>query len=91
MGYRRAKPLAEIPDTFENLPEGERVRIASAHPKPGWNATITIDIGGRWYEIEKEETGMPPRACIYLLRPAPLGKILRKYEQYMPPVSEDIT
>lgn len=85
MRHSRAKPLAEIADTFENLPDGERIRIASAHPKPAWNATITIDIGGQWYEVEKEEIGMPPRVYIYFLRPAPAGKILRKYEQYIPP------
>ncbi|HXB20774.1 MAG TPA: hypothetical protein VNV88_05285 [Candidatus Solibacter sp.] len=86
MSHRRAEAPTEIPDTFENLQDGERIRIASAHPKSGWNTTITIDIGGQWYEIEKEEIGTPPRAYIYLLRPAPAGKILRKYEQYMPPV-----
>jgi hypothetical protein len=86
-GYRRARPQAVIEDTFENLPDGGRVKIASAYPKPGWNATITIDIDGQWYEVEKEESGMPPRAYIYLLHPAPAGKVLRKYERYVPPVA----
>jgi hypothetical protein len=85
--YRRARPQAIIEDTFENLPDGERVQIASAHPKPGWNATITIDIDGQWYEVEKEESGTPPRAYIYLLRPAPAGKVLRKYERYILPAA----
>jgi hypothetical protein len=89
-GYRRAKPQVVIEDTFENLPDGERVKIASAHPKSGWNATITIEIDGRWYEVEKEEIGMQPRTYIYLLRPAPMGKILRKYERYMLPAAESI-
>jgi hypothetical protein len=89
-GYRRAKPQAVIEDTFENLPDGERVRIASAYPKTGWNATITIDIHGQWYEVEREESGMPPRAYIYLLRPAPAGKILRKYESYIVPATGSI-
>ena len=90
MGYRPTRPQAIIEDTFENLPDGERVQIASAHPKPEWNAMITIDIDGQWYEVEKEEKGMPPRAYIYLLRPAPGGKILRKYERYERPTAESI-
>jgi hypothetical protein len=83
--YRPGKPQAVIEDAFENLPVGERVKIASAHPKPGWNATITIDIDGQWYEVEKEDRGLPPRSHIYLLRPAPPSKILRKYERYILP------
>jgi hypothetical protein len=83
--YRRAKPKAVIEDSFESLPDGERVQIASAHPKLGWNATITVDIDGLWYEVEKEESGMPPRAHVYILRPAPASKILRKYERYIVP------
>ncbi|HET9282001.1 MAG TPA: hypothetical protein VFR24_08575 [Candidatus Angelobacter sp.] len=70
-----------VPDTVENLPDG-RVRIASANAKSNWNASITIGIQGQWFEVEGEEQGTPPRVYVYLLRPAPPGKILRGYEEY---------
>lgn len=85
MGYLRTKPQVVIEDRFERLQDGVRLMISSAHPKTGWNASITIDIDGQWYEIEKEEVGSPPLAHMYLLRPAPQGKVLRGYERYVPP------
>jgi hypothetical protein len=84
-GHRRPAPAPQIADTFEMLLDGDRLRIASAQPKTTWNSTITIDIGGQWYEVENAENGMPPREHVYILRPAPMGKILRKYEEYIPP------
>lgn len=89
--YLDTKPQAVIQDRFEHLEDGERVLISSAHPKTGWNASITIDIDGQWYEIEKEEIGNLPLAHTYLLRPAPPGKVLRGYERYVPPPTEKIT
>lgn len=77
---RRQSVLLPV-DLLENLPEG-RIRIASAGAKAGWNANITIGLNGQWFEIEREESGVPPRAFIYILRPAPPGKILRRYEEY---------
>lgn len=70
-----------LPDRFEVLPE-QRLRISSALPKAGWNGSITISIDDHWYEIESEETGSAPHPYIYLLRPTPPGKILRRLEQY---------
>ena len=77
---RRQSVLLPV-DLLENLPEG-RIRIASAGTKAGWNTSTTIGLNGQWFEIEREESGMPPRAFIYILRPAPPGKILRRYEVY---------
>ena len=68
-------------DTVERLPDG-RFRISTAVDKPHWNASITIGIGGRWYELEKTEQGKPPRDYAYVLRPAHAGKILRGFEAY---------
>ena len=81
---RKIAPLAAIPDSFESLADGNRVRIASALAKPNWTASLTIGVHGEWYEVEREETGTPPRAYVYVLRRAPVGKILRAYEEYSP-------
>ena len=71
------------PDLVEWL-EDERIRIARPLPKSEWNSSITIGIGGKWYEVEKEQRDVPPYSYIYVLRPAPAGKILRGYEEYHP-------
>ncbi len=70
-----------VPDSLENLPDG-RIRIASARAKTNWNASITIGLGGAWFEVESTEHGASPRIYVYCLRPAPQGKILRGYEEY---------
>jgi hypothetical protein len=75
----RAAPL--VADFLEHLPEG-RVRIASAEEKAQWNASLTIGLGGQWFEVEREETGISPRSFVYILRPVLPGKILRRYEEY---------
>lgn len=69
------------PDAVEVLP-GQRLRIASARQKTRWNASITIGIGGKWYEVEAEQPGAGLRCFIYILRRAPPSKILRGYEEY---------
>jgi len=76
--------LVSLPDSMEVLPGGERLRIAAALPKPGWNASLTVGIQGEWYELETEEEGQAPRVFVYILRRAPIGKILRGYEEYNP-------
>ena len=77
---RRQSMLLPV-DLLENLPEG-RIRIASAGTKAGWNTSTTIGLNGQWFEVEREETDAAPRAFIYILRPVPPGKILRRYEEY---------
>ncbi len=83
---RALQPLAAIPDSFEVLPDGERLRIAASLAKPRWNASLTIGIDGEWYEVEREERGSSPRPYVYVLRRAPIGKALRGYEEYDPAV-----
>ena len=75
---RQGPPMA---DTMERLPD-RRIRIASARPMPGWNSSITIGIDGQWFEVEHEEHAQLPRPYVYVLRPAPPGKILRGYQEY---------
>lgn len=79
---RKKQEEPPVPDTLENLYDG-CLRIASARAKANWNATITISVDGQWFEVEcVEATGASPRIHVYYLRPAPLGKILRGYEEY---------
>ena len=77
--HRTATP--PVADLLEHLPEG-RVRIASAEAKAQWNASLTIGLDGQWFEVEREETGNSLRPFVYILRPVPPGKILRRYEEY---------
>ncbi len=79
---RRRRHEAAIPDSLEILGGGERLRIATARIKSRWNANVTIGIEGVCYEVEREERAIPPRAYVYILRRAPIGKALRGYEEY---------
>jgi hypothetical protein len=77
---RRHGP-APIADIADRLPDG-RIRISCASRKAGWNSSITVGIGGQWFEVESEEQAPPPRAFVYVLRPASPGKVLRGYQEY---------
>jgi hypothetical protein len=79
LAHRRdAPPVADIAD---RLADG-RIRISSASRKTGWNSSITVGIGGQWFEVESEEQAPPPRTFMYVLRPASPGKVLRGYQEY---------
>jgi len=78
---KRRRQGPAVADAVEWLPN-DRIRIASASAKAGWTSSITIGIDGKWFEIEREEHSQPPRSCVYVLRPAPPGKILRGYQEY---------
>lgn len=69
------------PDTVEFLAEG-RVRIASAHRRENWNASVNIGISGQFHEIEHKEPAMPGRPFVFVLKPAGAGRALRGYEEY---------
>ncbi|HEX7288877.1 MAG TPA: hypothetical protein VF532_22020 [Candidatus Angelobacter sp.] len=69
------------PDTVEFLAQG-RVRIASAHRRESWNASVTIGISGQFHEIEHKEPAMPGRPFVFVLKPAGAGRALRGYEEY---------
>ena len=76
---RRGAPA--VPDIAERLADG-RIRIFSAGQKAGWNSSVTIGIGGQWFELESEAQAPLPRAFTYVLRPASPGKVLRGYQEY---------
>lgn len=76
---RRSGP--PVADAMQKLADG-RIRIATAILKTGWNSSVTIGIDGQWFEVEREEHAQPPRPYVYVLRPAPPGKILRGYQEY---------
>jgi hypothetical protein len=78
---RRRRQGPAVADAVEWIANG-RIRIASASAKAGWTSSITIGIDGKWFEIEREEHAQPPRPYMYVLRPAPPGKILRGYQEY---------
>lgn len=79
LAHRRSPP--PVADTADRLADG-RIRISSASQKTGWNSSITVGIGGQWFEVESEEQGPSPRAFVYVLRPASPGKVLRGYQEY---------
>ena len=76
---RRSPP--PVPDIAEPL-AGGRIKVSSANQKTGWNSSVTIGVGGQWFEVESEEQALPPRAFVYVLRPASPGKVLRGYQEY---------
>lgn len=77
------------PDVMTTLPDG-RLRIATAHSRPSWsNPNITIAIHGEQYEFERMDKAALPRPFVFFLRRAPVGKILRTYEEYDPPPSPE--
>ena len=88
LGYFRARkaeralaPLAAIPDSLEVLGDN-RLRIASALPKTRWKQNFSVRIAEDWYEVESAEQGDAPRFHIYVLRPLPIGKVVRAREDY---------
>lgn len=78
---RKQRVGAPVTDAVEWLPD-IRIRIAAAALKAGWNSSVTIGMNGQWFEVEREEHAQPPRPYVYVLRPAPPGKILRGYQEY---------
>jgi hypothetical protein len=86
---RRRRQGPPVADAVEWLPSG-RIRLSSAEPKEGWNSSVTIGINGRWWEMECEEQAPPPRSYVYVLRPAPPGKILRGYQEYHAATAETL-
>ena len=77
---RRRSP-APVADIADRLADG-RVRIFCASQKTGWNSSIIVGIGGKWFEVESEEQAPPPRTFMYVLRPASPGRVLRGYQEY---------
>lgn len=59
------------------------LRIESCRPKP-WTAFSTISYDDQLYEVLRSVDGPPPRRFVYLMRKAPLNKVIRGLHQYRP-------
>jgi hypothetical protein len=88
---REDRRLQSLPPDLVERIDADCLRISSAERKPTWNANITIAIGGAWYELESETRGTAPYLYVYQLRPAPIGKVMRRLEHYGPPDVRDQT
>lgn len=66
--------------------DGERydLGVASCRKKEDWDHLITISYDGVLYEVAASATGKPPRTYLYLLRRAPVHKIVRHLHEYDP-------
>jgi hypothetical protein len=71
---------------FQPETEGEQydLGIASCREKPGWDHLITISYDGVFYEVAGYVKSKPPRRHMYLLRRAPVHKIVRHLHEYDP-------
>jgi hypothetical protein len=77
---------ARIRDKVFPAPDGEPeydLVIASCRPKD-WNQSLTISHEGRLYELVRWFEADPPRRFVYLLKKAPLSKLVRGLHQYDP-------
>ena len=52
-----------IADALERLPDN-RICIASAAVKGGWNSSVTIGIDGQWFEVERRAGSAAASVCI---------------------------
>ena len=68
-------------DAVERLPDN-RIRISSAAAEGWMELQRHYWHRWQWFEVEREEHAQPPRPYVYVLRPAPPGKILRGYQEY---------
>ncbi|HXE91623.1 MAG TPA: hypothetical protein VNK82_11750 [Terriglobales bacterium] len=59
------------------------LRIESCRPK-SWTALSTIAYQDQLYEVLRAVDGPPPRRFVYLMRKAPLNKVVRGLHQYSP-------
>ncbi len=84
---RAAERVSKLPpDSVTSLPYN-RLRVATALARPTWlNPSLTISVGGTFYELERVDKGALPHPFVYYLHIAPVGKILRGVEEYTPPI-----
>ena len=58
------------------------LKVYSCRPKPDWNAYVTIEFEGQFYQMYDEEPGTPPRRFIYYLRKNPTGRLVVNIHPY---------
>ena len=84
--YAEKKQGPRIPDLV-SVPmggSGYDLAIASCREKPGWDYRVTISYNETLYEVADYAEGDEPRRHVYLLRRAPLYKVVRGLHQYDP-------
>jgi hypothetical protein len=84
--YAEKKLGPRVPDRVSVSPDGRGydLMIASCREKPDWNDLITISHNETLYEVAGYEEGEEPRRYVYLLRRAPLHKVVRGLHRYDP-------
>ena len=85
--YAEKKQGPRIPDLV-GVPSEENsgydLVIASCREKEGWHRLMTISYEDTLYEVAGYEEGEAPRRHLYLLRRAPLHKVVRGLHHYDP-------
>jgi hypothetical protein len=85
--YAEKKQGPRVPDLVSEPPmngSGYDLAIASCRSRPGWDHLMTISYNDKLYEVAEYIEGDEPRKHIYLLRLAPLQKVVRGLHQYDP-------
>jgi hypothetical protein len=86
LGAARAREAAlgeRVPDEVLEIEGQHTLAIRSCRPKQ-WDHLITIRYKEQLFELGEEKHGEPPRRFVYLLRPAPLHKVVRGLHDYDP-------
>lgn len=85
--YAEKKQGPRVPDLVSVPPmdgNGYDLSIASCREKPGWDHLMTISYQETLYEVIDYVEGDEPRRHVYLLRRAPLHKVVRGLHHYDP-------
>ncbi len=85
--YAEKKQGPRVPDVVSKPPmenSGYDLAIASCRSKAGWDHLMTISYNATLYEVADYVEGDEPRKHVYLLRRAPLNKVVRGLHRYDP-------
>jgi hypothetical protein len=66
----------------EVVRDGDNFVVHSSRPKLHWNPYMTIEYGGSFYQMVKEEPGEKPRRFKYYLQKNPPGRIVVTIDHY---------
>ncbi|MBZ5568210.1 MAG: hypothetical protein LAN64_10220 [Acidobacteriia bacterium] len=82
--YQEHELGPRLADVVEpGLPGKYDLKVLSCRPKE-WNHLVTIRFNDQMYEVQSEQTGLPPWRFVYLLRLKPESKIVRSLQDYDP-------
>jgi hypothetical protein len=85
---REKERLGErVPDVVALPPmegSGYDLSVSSCRAKPSWDQFMTVSYQDKLYEICDYFEAAPPRRHVYLLRRAPVNKVIRGLHQYDP-------